>query len=481
MSVFDFFTLSHFRQHNPAWRLLCSANAPLTISFLHQAFIAPNERIIEETKLIEMLEDTLFQLREQLGSTVFPKSAKEYLNDWSDHENAWLRRFYKAGSDEAQFDLMPSTEKAISWLNQLSQRQFIGTESRLLSLFNLLKEIRYGSEIDPIKRIAELEKQKADIEEEIAKLQEGHIHLLDNTAIKERFLQFQQGAKELLADFREVEHNFRQLDQKVRKQIALWDGSKGELLAEIMGERDAITDSDQGKSFRAFWDFLLSQQRQQEFTELLDYTLTLPSLKELNTEVPQRYIHYDWLEAGEHTQRTVAQLSQHLRHFLDNKAWLENRRIMEIFRQIEEKIFKLPENARKNNIITLNDTKINLELPLERPLYSPSLKTVLSALTIELGDDNINTDALFNQQIIDKAKLIHHIRQALRQQPQMTLQKIIENYPLKYGLAELIAYLQLDRESYFHFILDETHQEQINWQQDQTIRTVTLPRVIFSL
>jgi hypothetical protein len=62
-------------------------------------------------------------------------------------------------------------------------------------------------------------------------------------------------ARELLSDFREVEQNFRNLDRSVRERIALWDGGKGALLETIIGERDAIADSDQGKSFRAFWDF----------------------------------------------------------------------------------------------------------------------------------------------------------------------------------------------------------------------------------
>jgi hypothetical protein len=53
---------------------------------------------------------------------------------------------------------------------------------------------------------------------------------------------------------------------------------KGALLDEIMGERDAIGDSDQGRSFRAFWDFLMSSRRQEELTELLDQVLALPAV-----------------------------------------------------------------------------------------------------------------------------------------------------------------------------------------------------------
>jgi hypothetical protein len=56
-------------------------------------------------------------------------------------------------------------------------------------------------------------------------------------------------------------------------------------------------------------------------------------------------VHYDWLAAGEHAQRTVAQLSQQLRRFLDDQALLENRRIMEILRVIEAQALTVRDTA----------------------------------------------------------------------------------------------------------------------------------------
>ena len=88
--------------------------------------------------------------------------------------------------------------------------------------------------------IAELERRKTAIEAEIRRIRDGHIYLLDSTRIKERFLQISATARELLSDFREVEQNFRNLDREVRERIATWDGSKGELLEQIFGERDMI-------------------------------------------------------------------------------------------------------------------------------------------------------------------------------------------------------------------------------------------------
>jgi signal transduction protein with GAF and PtsI domain len=209
--------------------LLAAEHAPLIGSFLHRAFIVPNVRVMAQSDLAEALEDTLFGLRERLGVQVFPKSAQDYLNDWAANEKGWLRKFYPAGSDEPHFDLTPATERALAWLTSLTERAFVGTESRLLTLFELLKQMSEGSETNPETRLKELHKRRDDIDAEIALVLSGDMPLLDDTALKERFQQFTGLARELLTDFREVEHNFRGLDRRVRERIALWDGAKGAL------------------------------------------------------------------------------------------------------------------------------------------------------------------------------------------------------------------------------------------------------------
>lgn len=201
----DFGTLDALRTHHPAWRLLRSDHALLVASFLHRVFVAPNVRLMAAPELTEALEDELYALRQQLGDDAFPKPALDYLNDWAAPDKGGLRKFYRPGADEPQFDLTPATEKAIAWLSQLSERSFVGTESRLLTLFELLKQMREGSESDPAKRIAELHKRWDDIDSEIARALGGDLPLLDDTALK------------------------------------------GALPEQIMGERDAIGDSDQGK------------------------------------------------------------------------------------------------------------------------------------------------------------------------------------------------------------------------------------------
>jgi hypothetical protein len=475
----DHATLDTLRRQHPAWRLLAAEHAPLVASFLHRVFITPNVRVMAQADLAEALEDSLYDARERLGTQAFPKPALDYLNDWAANDKGWLRKFYPPGSDEPHFDVTPATERALAWLGSLSDRAFVGTESRLLMLFDLLKQMRQGSETDPAVRVTALRKQRDALDAEIARVESGDMPVLDDTALKDRFQQFTGLARELLSDFREVEHNFRALDRRVRERIALWDGSKGALLGEIMGERDAIADSDQGKSFRAFWDFLMSQSRQEELSQLLEHVLQLPPVAALSPDMRLKRVHYDWLEAGEHTQRTVALLSQQLRRFLDDKAWLENRRIMDILHGIEVKAMGLRDAAPTGTLIHLDDLAPSLDLPMERPLHNPPVKPQIANVTLEAGDADVDAAALYAQVRIDKAALAAHVRRSLQTRQQISLGELLATRPLEQGLGELVAYLQLASETP-HAVVDEGEVETVEWAADDgATRRARMPRVIF--
>lgn len=476
----DYFDLEALRLQHPAWRLLRAKNAPLVASFLHRVFITPNQRVLAQSDLVEALNDTLYALRERLGGDAPPKPANEYLNDWAANDAGWLRKFYPPGSDEPHFDLTPATERALAWLVSLSERAFVGTESRLLTLFSLLQQMSEGSDTNPQTRLAELHKRRAEMDADIALVESGQMPLLDDTALKERFQQFSGLARELLADFREVEQNFRTLDRNMRERIALWDGAKGTLLGDILGERDAITDSDQGKSFRAFWGFLMSQSRQNELSHLLDRVLALEPVAALEPNPRLRRVHYDWLDAGEHAQRTVAQLSQQLRRFLDDQAWLENRRIMDLLRGIEVRALALRSAPPTGAIHAIDALHPEVDLPLERPLYRAPTKTALTATKLAAGHAEGDAQALFEQVRIDKAALAQHIRQSLQTRAHISLGELLQLRPLQHGLGELVAYLQLASSGAVQTALDESVQETIHWvSADGTPRSATVARILF--
>ncbi len=477
----DYATLDTLRRSHPAWRLLLADHAPLVASFLQRSFVLPNVRGMAQVELISKLEDELFHLRESQGDAAFPKSAAAYLEDWTQDARGWLRKYYPPGSDEAHFDLTPATEKAIAWLESLTQRAFVGTESRLMTVFELLRQMVEGSDANPEARIRELEKRKSEIDAEIARIRDGELAMLGETALKDRFQQVSATARELLADFREVEQNFRTLDRSTRERIALWEGAKGGLLESIFGERDAIASSDQGKSFRAFWDFLMSPERQEELSTLLKAVFELQAVRSLEPDARFKRVHYDWLEAGEHTQRTVSLLSQQLRRFLDDQVWLENRRIMEIIHHIEAHALALREDMPKDAaFMEIDDAAPSIELPMERPLFSVLVKPVLTDQILDEDDAHVAADALFGHVVVDKAHLATQVRHALQARQQITLEELLAEFPLEHGLAELVAYLVLASEDN-KALFDEVNYDVVRWVDgDGASRSASLPRVIFN-
>jgi flagellar motility protein MotE (MotC chaperone) len=474
----NFDEISSLRTHSSAWKLLRADNAPLILSFFGKVFVEENIRSISSTDLVSRLDDELYALHERFGEATFPKAAKAYLDDWAAPESGWLRKYYPEGSDDPHFDATPAVEKALSWVKSLQARSFVGTESRLNTIFNLLRQMVFGAETDPDVRLAELRQRRGEIDAEIARVQDGDIEVLDASAQRDRYQQFSATARELLSDFREVEANFRNLDRELRERIAAWHGAKGELLDDILGSRESIADSDQGKSFQAFYDFLLSHAKQEELTELIGRVQALDAIGEPDAQM--RHIHYDWLDAGERTQATVRQLSEQLRRFLDDQVWFENRRVIDILRSIEARALELREDRNVAVITEIDGTSASVVLPMERPLYTPMKKAPIDSGSVEAGQDGFDATVLFEQVYVDPARLSLDVRRALQQRSQVGLAQLIRDQPLEHGLAELVTYLSLTDET-FRVVFDGAARDAVSWRDpDGRTRTATLPRVTFA-
>jgi hypothetical protein len=473
--------ITWLRDNSPAWRLLRADNAPLVLSFLHGVFVADNVRSIAASELVSRLDDELYALGQRdsgRGEKRYPKPAKAYLDDWAAPGAGWLRKYYPDGTDEPHYDATPAVEKALQWVESLRQREFVGTESRLKVIFDLLRQIVFGTEPDPAERVEELRRQRDAIDEQIARIEAGELPMLDETAVRDRYQQFAGTARELLADFREVEENFRKLDRNLRERIAGWHGGKGELLDDVLGSRESIAGSDQGRSFQAFYGFLLSQARQEELSGLLDRVHALAGIAERDARL--RHIHYDWLDAAERTQATVRQLSEQLRRFLDDQVWFENRRVIDILRSIESRALRFRETPPITVTMELDTSSPAIRLPVERPLYAPVQKARLRSDSVIDADEETDPAALFEQVYVDPEPLRGGVRQALRGQPQVGLAELVTRYPLRQGVAELVTYLSL-RDEAFAIVYDDDHLDQITWSTaDGRDRIATLPRVTYS-
>jgi hypothetical protein len=156
---------------------------------------------------------------------------------------------------------------------------------------------------------------------------------------------------------------------------------------------------------------------------------------------------------------------------------------MDILHGIEAKALALRESPPLGEVMSIADTAAGIELPMERPLYTPTVKPVIADIEPESGDVEVDAAALYSQILIDKAQLARHIRHALQDRSQITLRELCEMQPLRHGLAELVAYLQLAGDT-FKTVTDEEVAETIVWKHEgpdgqEYVRQARLPRVIF--
>lgn len=475
--------LHHLRKFSAAWGLLSSTMAPFVASFLYRIFIQTNRRSITVSEIVEALDNYLYVIRQKYPDEAPPKSAKEYIEDWSSPDKAWLSQRYTGRGDMPEVDLTPDAERAIRWLESLNPRNFVGTESRLLTIFQLLNELNQKIETDPNKILDDLYKKKKEIEDQIDKFKStGKTERPDATQIKERYYQLDDTANTLLSDFRQVEENFRKLDREVREKMTLSVKAKGEFLDDVFGGEDEISESDQGKSFRAFWEFLIHSEKQNEFEELLENVLKQPEIAMLDDKGVLPLFRDFLLDAGNKVYIVNNQLTSQLTKYLSEKSIAENKRIVEMISEMEKTILELRGTQFDKHFFSVPFLKPNLNLSASRPLFEipdviPLNEPIDSADETILSENDMSK--LFSLNIVDEQLLERIIESSLVQNEQSSLEDILKENPPSKGLSEVISYLKIaERRKHTHIYEDKFFiAEMLNEKGNK--KRVKCPQVIF--
>lgn len=368
--------LSSLRQ-SAAVKLLQSQNAPLILSFLADQFKQKQRVTIPHSTLAENLTAYLDALHDTYPE-LYGATAVAYLRQWCDEDHRFLRRYYETGSDDPVYELTPDMERAIAWVEELQKSDFVGTESRFLRIFDLLQQIvTYGTE-DVATRLAQLEKEKAQLQAQIDAIKTtGQIEQYSQTQIKERFYEASDVARRLLADFREVEANFRAIARQVQEQQLTLAARKGQIVGHVLEADAALKESDQGRSFYTFWEFLISTQRQEELQELLTAVYQLPDLQQIDAAQSMRLrrLKRSLVDAAAKIVESNRRLGEQLRKLLDEQRLAEARRVMDLAVEIKQTAVQLAAPPPDDRIFLQVEGDPLLEMPLARPLWSPPQTT----------------------------------------------------------------------------------------------------------
>ncbi len=475
-SALDHDRLDQLKRSHASLRLLAADHMPLIVGFLDTVFVRANRRALAQSELTALLADHLAGLA-RIEEGRYPKSARQYLDDWSNASPPYLRKYYGAHGDEPLYDLTPATERAIEWLRSLGEREFVGTESRFLSLFDQLRELTIRASGDLAVRIADLEQRRDALERELERARAGELTVLDSTQIRERFYFIEDIARRLLSDFRQVEQNFRALDVQARERLALAD-VRGTALAEIFDATDSIWSSDQGRSFTAFWEYLLSPQRQAELEQMIQSCYALAEVRTLAPDSFLGHLGENLVSAADLVYQRTQVLVEQLRLLVADRQRLEQRRLLERIRQIEKRALAIKLNPPSDRAFHgIDAVDADIEMPLERSLADPLSRSVFAPVRLNLTQPEIDLAALYAHTLVDEAQLAARIRRALENSPQISLAQLLMRFPLEHGLAELVTYLNLATraDGSIKALIDEARSECI----DSDDRRYLLPEILF--
>jgi len=470
--------LKNIKSTNQTFKLLNSDNFAFVLSFFYITFIKNSKTTLFHSEILSHLDDYIFNLN-QINEGAYPREAKEYLNEFTNEKNGYLRK-YHGSEDEAIYELTPHTQKALEFIESLEKSEFVGSRSKFNLIFELLEELEFETNMSNKQRVEQLELEKLEIDKQIDAINNQRDIRFDNSMIKEHYMQIDEMARKLKYDFSEIEYNFRSLNQTAMEKIALSSESKGEVLSSIFDIEDEIRESDQGKSFFAFWQLLSDTTRSAKLTQLIENLYTIDMINEFDKPKKLLNLKYQLLRSGEKVYSVSSKLMEQLRKYIDDRVWIENRRILELIKDIQKNAMSLKDNAPNTKKFTsVDNPKVKINSIFSKKLYLPKEEQVFEK-ELKEEDIEIDMDSFYNLFFVDEEVLEQNIQKILLQKEQVSLSEIVKNFPVKKGIAELIGYISIAKKLE-SVAIDQDCYEVLDIKDDNgNQKKIKIPKIIFA-
>lgn len=463
-------------EQSPAVMLLRSDHAGFIISFFQSLFGEKQRFQIGYNELVVSLGHY-----NETHNKLLTRKAADYIEIWADEKHRFLRKYYVDGNDEPQVELSYEVSSLISWLHNQGSKDFVGTESRVSALFQMIDKLASHSDTDPKARISKLRQDRDAIDQEITQIKKtGTVLSWDDLRKREYLSHIMEDSRRLLSDFALIEDIFKENARQLKEKTITAQLAKGEILGQVLDMHDALEESDQGKSFRAFWDFLISPTKQEALSRWLEKILQdlsdKPYLKGMQyREYVARLKGFkaDLLQRGRKVLASQNRLTREIRTLLVQKSNQDAKAMQTAIADIKALCIADRDYFARMATETLIEIEYKpfIHLPLERPLWSePMIRTFnFGEILNESSTDPQDID-IKDQHTLTYWQLEDRVNTLLQERPSFTLPELVDVYPLELELEELVGYLSVGMKYPQHLI----HQD-----ETITLNEFLLPQVTF--
>jgi len=472
---------------SPSVELLRLRNREAIIVFLVNTFSNQQGAISAEnitTRLADYLEFRQIETDEETKIDAFDTyeiKAIKYIQNWT--SKGFLTN-YQDDRGGIFYELSSHSSKTIDWLTSLNKDEYVGTESKFKNIFILLKELVEFSNDDAEKRILILEDKKLEITEQIRRIKIGEdVKVFEEFEIVPRFNQLNQSAKELLSDFKEVEDNFKEITNGIYQKHVDKSLTKSDILEFTFEALDELKDSQQGKSFYAFWSFLLNPGLQLEWENLTKELYS--TMEDKGIPVKDFFLkgmkNHLWT-TGQKVYKANDKMAEKLSRIIRENTASKSEVTRNTIQEIKKSLLEINKLRQRPEISFELETGFEISIPFERRITFEQSEEQTYESRPKLADEDIahsnHLSKLFAQSNIDKDLLRRRIKDVLKNKSQTTIYEVIENNGgIKKGLPELFGYIGIVKEFKYSISVEKTQRILFDVEKNKSIH---IPEIILT-
>ncbi|WP_200837094.1 DUF3375 domain-containing protein [Dyadobacter sp. 3J3] len=483
--MIDSLKIAEILNSSPSVELLRLKNNGVVIVFLVNTFSDLQTAISSEqihAKLCDYLEAAHMEIDDEDEISFvdsYEIKAKKYIQNWT---NKGFLTNYQDQTGNIFYELSSHSSKTLDWLSSLKKEEYVGTESKFKNIFSQLKELVEFTNEDKERRIELLEEKKQEIERQILQIKTGQdIKIFENFEIIPRFNQLNQSAKELLTDFKEVEDNFKIITKEIYQRHSEGTLTKNHILQFTFDALDELKESSQGKSFYAFWSFLLTPSLQQEWDTLTKELYQTLQEKEIAVtdfflKGMKRNLHF----SGQRVYKANDKMAEKLGRIIRANETSQAEATKSILLEIKRLLIASSKLKIRPGVSLELDTGVEINIPFERKLtFEQEQEQNYTQKPLPADSDLTqasNLGKLFHLAAIDKELLRARIREVLTDQSQVTILDVVDHFGgIKKGLPELFAYIGIAKE--FKHMINAEKTQRVTFDHHNQ-KSILIPEII---
>lgn len=467
----------YFFDTSPAVRLLRSPNAAWILDFLQHQFKSSGTITQRHSALTTHLEMYLSELQsksttdqfesdmaqpDQLSPESLWRKAESYLTTWCTGDCGWLKRFIDEQQAEPVYQLTADSELALAFVVKATRDgSSIGTQSHLRSILSLLNQVAASASESS-------SESKPRTHAEVA-------------LVRDQFTLAVAQLEQLKSEFRAVEERFRSITRGVQQRLLADNQSRGEILQFALDAEEVLKAGEHGASFFEFLKLVHDPTNQAQIAELVQTLTHLDAVADKHDELQSlRTMIPTLLTEAEKILRTTQHLSHLLRRLLDSRSTRHHQQLAQVLRDIRCLASDLCQTP-PNDISLEIEVELNIQAPFDRPFWSQA--EPFAEVELQLAEEDPHEYALALEQLvalerIDWQAMRRNISLATSQENEVSLADLLERFPIRIGMVELLGYLQIAHEDGHRIDPSRTVELQTKWDGARG-RGLRLPQVLY--